>query len=104
MAEPTLSKHVKMSSVYGPIHPGSVKALRSAAAPSIKPTQKSKRRRRSRMSAAAPAGNPSSNTGRLATVCISTMSKGDVVSAVISHVPAVSCIQLPVLEMMDASK
>src|SRR5437879_2309104 len=30
------------------------------------------------------------------------MSNGDVARAVISHVPAVSCIQLPVLEMIEA--
>jgi hypothetical protein len=30
------------------------------------------------------------------------MRSGDVVSAVISHVPAVSCIQLPVFEIIEA--
>jgi hypothetical protein len=54
------------------------------------------------MSAVAPAGSPSSSTGRLAAVCISAISKGELVSAVINHAPAVSCIQLPVLEMTDA--
>jgi len=38
-----------------------------------------------------------------AAVCIKAISKGDDVSDVISQVPAVSCIQEPVLEMTDAS-
>ena len=54
------------------------------------------------MSASAPAGNPSNRTGKLAAVCISAMGSGEAVSVVISHVPAVSCIQLPVSETMDA--
>jgi hypothetical protein len=54
------------------------------------------------MSANAPAGIPSNRTGKLAAVCIRAIGRGDAVSVVISHVPAVSCIQLPVSEMMDA--
>lgn len=54
------------------------------------------------MSAVAPANSPRMTTGRLAAVCISAMSSGDEVIAVISQVPAVSCIQVPTLETVDA--
>ncbi len=104
MAAPTLSRNVNPNSDPAPIAPAAANALKSAAAASIHPAQKSSRRRRSNMSAIAPAGNPKSSTGRLAAVCISAMSSGEAVSAVISHVPAVSCIQPPVLDTREASR
>jgi hypothetical protein len=104
MAAPRLSKKVNSSSDHAPIQPVMVNTLRMMAATSIQPAQKSSSRRRSRMSAVAPAGKPSSSTGKLAAVCIRAMSNGEAVSAVISQVPAVSCIQLPVFETTDASK
>ena len=79
-----------------------VNTLRSATEASIQACQKISRRRRSKMSAVAPAGSPRKSTGRLAAVCIRAISRGDEVSAVISHVPAVSCIQLPRLETSEA--
>ena len=54
------------------------------------------------MSAVAPASNPKNKTGKLAAVCISAISSGDVVSTVINHVPAVSCIHVPKLDTVDA--
>jgi hypothetical protein len=54
------------------------------------------------MSAVAPASSPRNNTGKLAAVCINAISSGDVVSTVISHVPAVSCIHVPRLDTVDA--
>ena len=54
------------------------------------------------MSAVAPARRPSITTGRLAAVCISAISSGDGVSTGISHVPAVSCIQPPRFEIVEA--
>ena len=56
------------------------------------------------MSAIAPAGKPNNSTGSVAAVCIRAMSSGEAVRAVISHVPAVSCIQLPVFEMTEATR
>ena len=50
----------------------------------------------------APASSPRQSTGRLAAVCISAISSGDAVSEVISQVPAVSCIQVPMLETVEA--
>ena len=55
------------------------------------------------MSAVAPASNPRNNTGKLAAVCINAISSGDVVSTVISQVPAVSCIHVPRLDTVDAT-
>ena len=51
----------------------------------------------------APAGKPSTSTGRLAAVCISAIRNGDPVSTVISHVADVSCIHVPTFEMIEAS-
>ena len=56
------------------------------------------------MSAVAPASRPSSSTGMLAAVCMRAMSSGEVVSTVISQVPAVSCIQVPTEETVEASQ
>ena len=41
--------------------------------------------------------------GRLAAVCISATGRGDEVSAVISQMPAVSCIHPPILDTVEAS-
>ena len=54
------------------------------------------------MSAVAPASSPSSSTGADAAACISAISSGEVVSTVISQVPAVSCIQVPTEETVEA--
>src|SRR6185312_169204 len=54
------------------------------------------------MSAVAPASSPRNSTGRLAAVCISAISSGEVVRIAISQVPAVSCIQVPRLETVEA--
>jgi hypothetical protein len=64
--------------------------------------QKISNLRRSIISAIAPAGNANGSTGRLAAVWMSAIRNGDCVEAVINHVPAVSCIQPPVFELMDA--
>ncbi len=97
IAVPMFSMKVSESSHHGPITPLKVSTLSTATAASIHVCQKISRRRRSMMSAVAPASSPRTTTGRLAAVCISAISSGEVVSAVISHVPAVSCIQLPTL-------
>ena len=103
IAAPTFSSSVRPSSMTGPIAPPRVNTLRSTAAASIHVCQKIRSRRRSRMSAVAPATSPSASTGRLAAVCISAMRNGDPVSTVISQVAAVSCIHVPVFDATDAS-
>src|ERR1700730_18767117 len=69
---------------------------------SIHACQKISSFRRSKMSAVAPASKPRRSTGRLAAVCISAISRGEEVSEVISHVPAVSCIHVPIEETVLA--
>ena len=69
---------------------------------SIHACQKISSFRRSKISAVAPASSPSISTGKLAAVCISAINSGDEVRAVISHVPAVSCIHVPIEETVLA--
>ena len=102
IAVPMLSRKVRVSSTQGEMMLKNVSTLSRPTALSIHVCQKSSRRRRSKMSAVAPAKRPSITTGRLAAVCISAMSSGDGVRIVINQVPAVSCIQPPRLEMVEA--
>src|ERR1700733_4512530 len=102
MAEPMLSRKVNASSDHGDTWPRNVSTARIPTEPSIHACQKISSLRRSKMSAVAPASSPSSSTGRLAAVCIRAISNGDVVSEVINHVPAVSCIHVPTDETVLA--
>src|ERR1700749_3509171 len=102
IAVPTLRRQVRTSNTHGEMMLKKVSRLRSATAPSIQACQNSKRRRRSKMSAVAPASSPRIKTGRLAAVCIRAIRSGDGVSKVISQVPAVSCIQPPRFEIVEA--
>ena len=71
---------------------------------SIQDCQKMRRRRRSKMSAVAPPRRPSRSTGSDAAVCIRAIRSGEAVSDVMSHVPAVSCIQVPMDETVEATQ
>ena len=102
MALPIFSRKVSTRRVAGETIPKMVSPLKSATLANIQACQKINTRRRSKMSAVAPAGSPRKSTGRLAAVCMSAINRGDAVSAVISQVPAVSCIQLPRLETSEA--
>src|ERR1700733_7337546 len=102
IAEPILSRKVNASNAHGDTWPKKVRMARIPTEHSIHACQKISSLRRSKMSAVAPASSPSSSTGRLAAVCISAISKGDAVNAVISHVPAVSCIHVPTDEIVLA--
>src|SRR5579862_1641030 len=104
MAEPMFMRKVRPSRVQGRTPVVRVSAARMPTAASIQDCQMISRRRRSKISAVAPAKNPRNRTGRLAAVCIKAMSSADLVRTVISQVPAVSCIQEPTLEMIDASQ
>src|SRR5438309_10719441 len=59
-------------------------------------------RRRSTMSASAPAGNPTRKTGRLVAACTSATTTGEGVREVISHAAPTFCIHVPTLEVTDA--
>ncbi len=95
IADPTFSRNVNASSVHGETHPTNVSSARIPTEVSIHVCQKISSFRRSKISAIAPASTPRINTGRLAAVCISAISSGEVVSTVINQVPAVSCIHVP---------
>ena len=103
IAVPIFSRKVRISRIQGEMMSKNVSTLRMATAVSIHACQKMSNRRRSKISAVAPANKPRTTTGRLAAVCISAMSKGDGVSTVISQVPAVSCIHPPRLDTIEAS-
>src|SRR5438045_1074924 len=60
------------------------------------------RRRRSTMSANAPAGSASSMTGMLSAASTSATSDGEEESEVISHPAPTSCIQVPTFETIVA--
>src|SRR5229473_859353 len=55
-------------------------------------------RRRSRISASAPAGRASRNSGRVVATCTSETISGEGVSNVINQAAAESCIHVPMLE------
>ena len=103
MAEPMLSRKVKARSDQGrDMSESKVRTARMPRVGRIHACQKIRRRRRSKMSAVAPARRPRMRTGRLAAVCMRAMSRGDAVRDVMSQVPAVSCIQVPTEETVLA--
>src|ERR1700733_7301208 len=102
IAEPIFSRKVNASNAQGDIYPTKVSTASMPTEPSIHACQKISSLRRSKISAVAPASNPSRSTGKLAAVCINAISNGDAVSEVINHVPAVSCIHVPTDETVLA--
>src|SRR4029077_18438728 len=57
---------------------------------------------RPRISATAPAGNPTTRTGRLVALCTRATINGDGESEVIAHAAPTFCIHVPTLEMSEA--
>ena len=102
MADPRPSANVKESSAHGVVAPVSVSTLKPAAAAHIQAWVKRSMPRRSIMSAKAPEGKTTRNTGRLVAVCIRATMTGDDVREVISHTPPTFCIHVPTLETMAA--
>src|SRR6266481_7444659 len=74
----------------------------AAAAASIQVWVTSNSRRRSTMSATAPAGSPTKKTGRLVALCTRATISGDGESEVIDHAAPTFCIHVPTLEMSEA--
>jgi hypothetical protein len=101
-AMPSPRANVKPIRVHGVIKPANVQAARRAAAASIQPCVNSSKRRRSRMSATAPAGSPTRNTGRLVAPWISATISGEEESEVMYHAAATFCIQVPMLDTSAA--
>src|SRR5262249_42389615 len=76
----------------------SVKAPSAAAATSIQPWVTRRKRRRSSMSASAPAGSPTKNTGRLVAACTSATMVGDGASEGMSQAPPTLCMHVPMFD------
>src|SRR6266403_714858 len=102
IAAPIPSANVKTSSVVGVMRSTNAKTASSAAAASIQVWVTSSSRRRSTMSATAPAGSPTRKTGRLVALCTSATINGDGESEVITHAAPTFCIQVPMLETSEA--
>src|SRR6266850_41756 len=98
IAEPTPRRKVSQSKRPGVIWPINARIPIAPAATNIQTCITNNRRRRSTMSANAPAGNATSTTGRLPAVSTSATRIGEVVSEVISHDSPTSCIQVPTFE------
>src|SRR5258705_8206686 len=102
IATPIPSANVKTRSVVGVMRSTKAKTASSAAATSIQVWVTSSSRRRSTISATAPAGSPTRKTGRLVALCTRATINGDGESEVIAHAAPTFCIQVPMLETSDA--
>src|SRR5665648_1044474 len=103
MAAPRPSRKVKPKSVQGEAAPRRVRAARSAAATVIQAWVASKRRRRSMMSAKAPAGSDNRNMGKMLAACTRATIAGEVESDVMSQAAPTLCIKVPRCETRVAS-
>jgi hypothetical protein len=84
--------------------PSIVSAPSMAAAASIQPCESNSSRRRSTISASAPAGSAKSRIGRLDAVWISATISGEADNEVISQAAPTFCIQVPMLETREATE
>src|SRR2546428_682164 len=102
IATPIPSAKVKASSSVAVMTSANASTASSAVAASSRVWVTSSRRRRSTISATAPAGNPTSKTGRLVALCTRATISGDGESEVIAHAAPTFCIHVPTLEMSEA--
>src|SRR5437868_936393 len=102
ITDPNPSKNVKNRSTQGPTKPVSVKIPRMPDANTIHPCAINNNRRRSIMSASAPAGRMTRKTGTVAAACTRLTISGDIVSCVISQPAPTFCIHVPVYEITAA--
>ena len=97
IASPMPLAKVRASSKWAVMPPLRMAAHSTIATPATQNWVIMKYLRRSRMSASAPLGRPSRNTGAVDAVCTSATSTGEVVSVVMSHAVATSFIHMQVL-------
>src|SRR6266850_1534760 len=97
IATPIPSAKVKASSIVAVMTSANASTASSAVAASIQVWVTSSRRRRSTISATAPAGNPTTRTGRLVALCTRATINGDGESEVIAHAAPTFCIPVPTL-------
>src|SRR6266478_8055448 len=98
IAVPMPRRKVSESRRAGVIWPINARTPIAPAATTIQICMTSSRRRRSTMSASAPAGRARSTTGRLPAVSTSATSTGEGVNEVINHDSPTSCIHVPMLD------
>src|SRR5438128_8803894 len=102
IATPIPSAKVKASSIVAVMTSANASTASSAVVASIHVWVTSSRRRRSTISATAPAGNPTTKTGRLVALCTRATIKGDGESEVMAHAALTFCIHVPMLETSEA--
>src|SRR5258708_10511415 len=102
IATPIPRANVKARSVVAVIRPRNARTASSPAATSIQHCVTSSSRRRSTISATAPAGSPTTKTGRLVALCTRATINGDGESEVMAHAAQTFCIHAPVLETSEA--
>jgi len=93
---PSPIRNVNTSNTQGSTEWRSVKTPSAAAATTIQPWVNNKRRRRSTMSASAPAGSTTRNTGMAPAACTRLTISGEVVSCVMYQPAPTFCIHVPV--------
>src|SRR5882672_6642603 len=98
IAVPMPSRKVSESKRVGVIWPINARAPIAPAATTIQPCMNSSKRRRSTMSASAPAGRATSTTGKAPAVSTSATSIGEGVNEVINHDSPTSCIHVPMFD------
>jgi len=92
---PKPSTKVSSTRLHGLTMPNTVRTPSAAAAITIHAWLHSRRRRRSTMSASAPAGRITRKTGSVVAACTSPTIMGDVVREAISQPVPMFCIQVP---------
>ena len=102
IALPAPMASVITSSIHGWITPVIVSTPSNAVVRNHHTCAMSRIRRRSKMSARAPAGSASRNSGSVVAAWTSETRRGEGASSVISHAAAASCIQVPMLEATSA--
>src|SRR6266404_5628144 len=102
IALPVPMASVITSSIHGWITPVIVSTPSNAVVRNHHTCAMSRIRRRSKMSARAPAGSASRNSGSVVAAWTSETRRGEGASSVISHAAAASCIQVPMLDATSA--
>src|SRR5690606_34033163 len=102
-AAPVPIAKVKARSRAGVIAPAAVSAAIAPTTPVRTRLTRSRNRRRSTRSASAPANSAKRKIGAVVAACTSVTIAGDESSVVISQPAPTSCIQVPMLEISDAT-
>src|SRR5215212_7028285 len=103
-APPKPIRNVSESRIAGAIKPSTVRTPSSTATASIQICVKITSQRRSSISAIAPAGKPTRNSGRFDIVVSNATGTGELVSEVISQAAATPCMSEPMFDASAASQ